>query len=138
VVIRGQKNLGRLNPPLPPHAAGWQTFPAERGAIVPATNNQAAGASFRYTLIPLSATVRATPAIPFSCFDPASGKYVDLTIPALPVTVLPGETTTADTALMAAENAGDSEAKPVLSKLAASPGWTAGGGLVPWQLHGWF
>ena len=137
VVIRGQKNLGRLNPPLPPHANGWQVFPAERGAILPADGNLEAGASFKYTLIPLSETVRATPAIPFSCFDPASGKYVDLTIPALPVTVLPGEAAAADTVLMTSENPAGDENKASLSKLSPSPGWAAGG-LVPWQLHGWF
>ena len=137
VVIRGQKNLNRLNPPLPPHAEGWQIFPAERGGILPAANGKEAGASFKYTLIPLTDTVRATPAIPFSCFDPASGKYVDLTIPSLPVTVLPGEAATADTALMVSENTTDAGKKSGLSKLASSPGRNTGG-LVPLQLRGWF
>ena len=45
-------------------------FPAERvgrpgGARMP-------GVSFRYTLIPLTDAVRTTPAIPFSCFNPAT------------------------------------------------------------------
>jgi hypothetical protein len=132
VVIRGRKNLNRLNPPTPPHADGWQIFPAERGGIVPAANNQEAGASFKYTLIPLTDTVRATPAIPFSCFDPASGKYVDLTIPAVALTVV-GEG-------LPVELRGYDEKYPAplkLSELATSAGKTAAS-LKPLQLQGWF
>jgi hypothetical protein len=138
VVIRGEKNLSLINPPLPPHAEGWQVFPAERSGIIPASATNLAGAGFKYTLIPLTDAVRATPAIPFSCFDPASGNYVDLTIPSLPVTVLAGETTVAmDTALMISENASYNEKKSGLSGLTLSQGRITGG-LVPLQLRGWF
>ena len=82
--------------------------------------------------------MRGTPLIPFSCFDPATGKYVDLSIPSLPVTVLAVETqTNADAALMLSKNSAEPEQKLGLSKLAAAPGWNAGG-LVPLQLRGWF
>ena len=136
VVIRGPNNLSRVNPPPPPRAAGWQIFPAERGGIIGGTNGP--GASFKYTLIPLTTTVSATPALPFSCFDPASGKYIDLTIPSLPVTVLASETpTNGDTALMLSENIGEPDRKNGLSQLATAPGWSAGG-LVPLQLRRWF
>jgi hypothetical protein len=138
VIIRGQKNLGRINPPPPPRAPGWQIFPAERGGIAAGTGTSNAGAIFKYTLIPLTDAVRATPAIPFSCFDPARGKYVDLTIPSLPVIVLPGETqTNADAALMLSENESEPEQKSGLSKPAQAPGWTAGS-LLPLQMRGWF
>ena len=43
-----------------------------------------------YTLIPLSEKAQATPAIPFSYFDPRREAYLDLTIPAQSVTVEPG------------------------------------------------
>jgi hypothetical protein len=138
VVTRGQQNLGRINPPLPPHAAGWQVFPAVRGALVPGTATRPPGASFKYTLIPLSGETRATPVIPFSCFDPARGQYVDLTIPSVPVTVLADRTlTNAEAALMLSENNSEPEKKTGLSRLASSCGHTAGG-LVPWQLRRWF
>jgi hypothetical protein len=138
VVIRGQKNLSRIVPPPPPHADGWQVFPAVRGAIIPASTNTEAGASFKYTLIPLVDSLRATPAIPFSCFDPVRGDYVDLTIPSLPVTVLPGENiANADAALMLSENSSEPDQKSGLGKLALSPGWAAGS-LVPLQMRGWF
>src|ERR1035437_4821520 len=138
VVIRGQKNLNRINPPLPPRADGWQIFPAVRGGIVAGAGPTNPGASFKYTLIPLTDEVRATPVIPFSCFDPAQGKYVNLTIPPLPVTVLANEMrTNAETSLMLSESASEPEPKSGLSKLAQSPGRTTGS-LVPLQLRGWF
>jgi hypothetical protein len=135
IVIRGGKNLGRINPPPPPRAEGWQSFPAERGGILGGAKGP--GASFRYTLIPLTDVGRATPAIPFSCFDPASGGYVDLTIPALPVTILAGGIqTNADMALMLSENNSEPGPSIGLSKLARTPGCT--GSLVPVQMRGWF
>ncbi len=136
IVIRSQENLNRINPPLPMAAEGWQIFSAERGGIAGGPNGP--GASFHYTLIPLTTAVRITPAIPFSCFDPERGQYVDLTIPSLPVTVLTGGiATNADSALLVSENIAKPESRTGLSKLAASPGCT-GGGLVPLQMRGWF
>jgi hypothetical protein len=136
IVIRGGKNLGRIVPPPPPRTEGWQIFPAARGGIVGGSNGP--GAIFQYTLIPLSDAARTTPEIPFSCFDPGRGQYIDLTIPSLPVTVLAGAMeTNADTTLVPSESAAGPEQKIGLSKLAAAPGWNTGG-LVPLQLRGWF
>jgi hypothetical protein len=136
VVIRGQKNLDRINPPLPPRAEGWQIFPAERAGIVSGANGP--GASFKYTLIPLTDAARATPAMPFSCFDPVRGKYLDLTIPPVPVTVVAnGTATNGEMSLMLSENTSEPEKETGLSKLAPAPGWTTDS-LVPLQMHGWF
>lgn len=138
LVVRGEKYLNRINPPPPPTAAGWQIFPAVRGAIVAGTATNRPGASFKYTLIPLSDKPHSTPTIPFSCFDPASGQYVDLTIAPLPVTVsADGTLTNAEAALMLSESALEPEKKTGLSQLAKTPGYTAGS-LVPLQLHAWF
>jgi hypothetical protein len=138
MVVRGQQNLDRINPPPPPRVQGWQIFPATRGAIVaePGTTNR--GVNFSYTLIPLTSAVQSTPAIPFSCFNPARGNYVDLTIPSLPLTVVSdGMMTNADQALMLVASSFESGPKSGLSKLAQTPGWTTGS-LVPLQLRGWF
>ena len=138
VVIRGEKYLNRLNPPPPPRAAGWQIFPATRAPIMAGTATNRPGASFKYALIPLSDEPHATPAIPFSCFDPASGQYVNLTLPPLPVTVLADRTlTNAEATLMLSESAAEPEKKMGLSQLAKTPGYTEGS-LVPVQLHAWF
>jgi hypothetical protein len=94
--------------------------------------------TFNYMLIPLTETARATPPIPFSCFDPKSGSYADLTIPSVPVTVKPGAVPTDFTALaQAASTAGEPEKELVLRGLAASRGRTAAS-LVPPQQRAWF
>lgn len=138
VVVRGPQYLNRISPPLPPTVEGWQIFPAERGGLIAGAGASGPGAIFKYTLIPLSAEVRATPAIPFSSFDPTRAQYVNLTIPPVPVSVMADETlTNADTALMLSGNASEPGKKPGLSGLAKTPGHTAGS-LVPLQLHAWF
>ena len=121
VVVHGPGGLNRLNPPPPPRVNDWQIIPAQNGGIV-------------YTLIPLTDEVKATPAIPFSCFDPASGKYINLTIPSVPVTVL-GEGLPLNLAVSDENTPGT--AVPQLSGLAATPG-TAAASLKPLQLRGWF
>lgn len=136
VVIRGGQNPARILPPPAPRDPDWQIFPAVRGPLVPGPAG--VGASFTYTLVPLTTNIVATPAIPFCCFDPARGKYVDLTIPPVPVTVLAnGTTAAADAALMLADNAAVPGKKSGLSRLAFSPGRTADS-LVPLQMRAWF
>jgi hypothetical protein len=138
VIIRGQQNLNRINPPPPPRSQGWQIFPAVRGGIVEEAGTTNRGAIFSYTLIPLTDEVSATPAIPFSCFDPMRAEYVDLTIRPVPITVVSNSLPMNEEAPIAlAENQAEPEMKLALSKLAQSPGRTAGS-LVPLQLRGWF
>src|SRR5262249_21238291 len=93
---------------------------------------------FNYTLIPLTEKARFTPAIPFSCFDPMRGVYTDLTIPSVPVTVLPG-LAPADLKILLEANSVNSEPEkePTLSGLATTPG-LATGSLVPVQQQAWF
>lgn len=137
VVIRGEKYLNRITAPRPPRVPGWQIFPAARGAIIAGTGTNLPGASFKYTLIPLTDQLRATPTIPFSCFDPAHGQYVNLAIPSMPVTVTPDVTLTNDAAaLMLGDRSAELEKKTGLSKLAPLPGRT--GSLMPWQRRAWF
>jgi hypothetical protein len=91
---------------------------------------------FQYTLVPLTDEVHTTPAIPFSYFDPVRSNYVDLTIPAVQVTVNAGQIP-ADFATLTKTNASaHDENEPVLSGLAVSPGWT--GTLAPLQTSPWF
>jgi hypothetical protein len=137
VVIRGQPNLDRITFPAPPHVPDWQIFPATREGLVAGMGTNHPGVRFAYTLIPLTDNLSATPAIPFSSFDPARGNYVDLTIPPVPITILPGEITNTDTALMLLENMPEPERKLSLSRLSATPGRRADS-LVPWQRHAWF
>jgi hypothetical protein len=121
IIFHGEGELTRLTPPAPPRSPDWQIIP---------DNPPDTG----YTLIPLTDEARATPAIPFSYFDPATAKYADLTIPPLPVTVV-GEGLPVQLPAMDGES--ESAAPLKLSGLAMMPGKTAGS-LKPLQLRGWF
>jgi hypothetical protein len=116
----GTGNANRLVPPPPPRLDDWQIIPDPDG-------------KFSYTLIPMTDHVTATPAIPFSTFNPQSGKYTDLTIPSVPVTVAPEKL---PERIPASDFAGTPPAAPALSGLADAPGRPAA--LKPLQLRGWF
>ena len=117
--FHGLGELTRFVPPAAPRSRDWQIMP---------DSPPASG----FTLIPRTDAVTRTPAIPFCSFDPATGKYCDLTIPALPLTVL-GDGL--PTQLAADEN--QTGPAPKLSGLAAAPG-PAAAGLKPLQLQGGF
>jgi hypothetical protein len=121
VTFHGEGDLTRFVPPAPPRSRDWQII-ADKP---PGTG---------YTLIPQTDEVRATPAIPFSYFDPVTAKYVDLTLPPLPITVI-GEGLPVQLPVF------DDESKSTvplrLSSLALTPGKTTNS-LKPLQLRGWF
>lgn len=161
ITNRGDGPLARLVAPPPPQAQAWQVFAASDFAppqpLAPPQpifrlgpdgrpvliNTAQPGAlqgvvTFTYTLIPLTEAARATPPIPFSCFDPKAGAYADLTIPSVPVTVKPGSMAGDFASLLQAGSAGgEPEKELVLSGLAASRGRTASS-LVPPQQQWWF
>ncbi len=152
---RGDGPLARLVSPPPPQVPDWQVFAANDFAPTqPLPPQQLAApvrpglpgqvgtldglATFNYTLVPLSESVRATPPIPFSYFDPKAGCYLDLTIPSVPVTVKPGVVPGDLASLMQSSPAGaELEQEPALSPLALSRGRTASS-LVPPQHQAWF
>jgi hypothetical protein len=138
IKIRGDGNLARLVPPQVPHTPDWQVFLAPGENTAPQILLAQGFVVCSYTLIPLTAKARSTPSFPFSVFDPDRGAYVDLTIPPIPVTVLPGTVSAADLrSVIRAEQTGEHLEKPsVLSGLAAFPGMA--GGLVPVQKRPWF
>jgi len=116
----GDGELTRWVPPMLPRSRDWQIIPDE-----PAETG--------FTLIPLTDDGRATPEIPYSSFDPATGQYVDLTVPPLPVTVL-GEGLPVQLAVTDEQGL---TAPVKLSGLAEAPGesvWS----LKPLQLRDWF
>jgi hypothetical protein len=121
VVFHGEGDLTRLVPPGTPRSPDW---------LFIADNPPDTGC----TLIPLTDEVRETPAIPFSYFDPATAKYVDLTIPPLPVTVV-GDSLPVQ--LPAFDDETKSAVPLKLSGLATTPGKMVGS-LKPLQLRGWF
>ncbi len=151
----GDAPLARLVAPRPPQGRDWQVLaandfapaqpvvrpippPARRfgGQVEPGSLQGVV--TFTYILIPLTAASHATPAIPFSCFDPKTGAYVDLTIPSVPVTVQPGSVPGDFAALLQASSAqGEPEKELTLSGLAPSRGRTVSS-LKPPQQRAWF
>ena len=138
VTIRGVGNIHRLVPPKLSWAKGWQVFAPVSGASTPAFDGQPGLASFSYTMIPLNNSVRATPEIPFSYFNPASGTYVDLTFPPVPVQVVGG----ADLPIVQSAPPPDTDEEDGEPELKFAEIMTAPGGttatLTPVQAHGWF
>ncbi len=72
--FHGYNEFARLVPPQPPASSDWQIVADEPPSV-------------GFTLVPLTDTVKSTPAIPFCSFDPETGRYCDLTIPPIPVEV---------------------------------------------------
>ena len=123
--------IAHLAMPAAPATPAWASYvttpPAPSGNSV----------TFTYTLIPQTDQTAATPEIPFSYFDPDLGRYVDLSIPAQPVKVLPGAGPANPPASAGARAAAAPEKKLSLSALAPGPGRTAAT-LRPLQERGWF
>ncbi|HEV2207223.1 MAG TPA: hypothetical protein VG167_00485 [Verrucomicrobiae bacterium] len=138
--VRGDanSNLPRLVAPPVPQLNDWQIFavPSEN---LPLPAIQAQGfASFTYALVPLSTSIRATPKIPFCCFNPERGSYVDLSIQPIPITVKPGPAGADLRALLRANAAAvQPEKELTLSGLDSAPGISAAT-LVPNQNQPWF
>lgn len=121
LTFHAEGELSRFVPPAAPLARDWEVI----ADPPPATS---------FTLVPLTDDLTATPAIPFSYFDPDLERYVDLTIPPVPVTVI-GQGLPLE---MAAQgDAGKAEATLKLGAPAPAPGATLSG-LKPLQLRGWF
>lgn len=139
VTFRGAETLKRVVAPPPPAVTNWQIIPAVAATAPRAPTNPAAGnfVTFSYSLIPLSENLTATPAIPFSYFDPERKIYVDLTIPPQPIKVIPGLATAAAQAFAQAAAATTNNVKLSLCGLAPAPGRVAAS-LIPLQLRGGF
>jgi hypothetical protein len=156
VLIRGTDNLQRLVAPPPPRVLNWQVYPGESvmtnllptltptgfvfqpgihgweafdrhtNASTKPVIQPGPAMEFTYTLVPLREEDRATPAIPFCYFDPDRRAYVDLTIPSLPITVLPGTGPTNELAwLRSLASDEPHENKPMFQGLAKTMGRTS-------------
>ncbi|HEX7652572.1 MAG TPA: hypothetical protein VF607_03635, partial [Verrucomicrobiae bacterium] len=119
--VVGSTNLVRFVPPTAPRSAEWQILSGRPGENV-------------FTLIPLTEEATRTPVIPFSSFDYFAGRYEDLTIPAIPVTVIGDGLPMKLPALE-----GEDQATKIrsLSDPQAQPGASAAN-LQPWQLRAGF
>jgi len=120
VSFHGEGELSRFVPPEAPRSRDWQII-----AAPPPSSS--------FTLIPLSDESQQTPAIPFCYFDPAIGKFVDLTILPQPITVV-GESLPAE--LATGQDTPEAGVPTKLTAMAPSPGVSIGA-LKPLQLQAW-
>jgi hypothetical protein len=129
VTFHSPANLTRFVAPPAPLPPDWQvSSPVTIGIspmapVLPGSPPTENSVSFVYPMVPLTNSVKATPPIPFTYFDPERGAYVDLTIPSVPITVVSGATTVDAATLMAADRATAAEEKKLtMSDLANAPG----------------
>lgn len=130
VTFHSDNAVVHLGMPDAPSAPAWEAFsagpPQEAGNSV----------TFTYTMIPQTEMTAATPEIPFSYFDPDLGQYVDLSIPAMPVKVLPGPSesvTNGPDAMAGIEPEKKLSLKPPVPAMGRTTNT-----LVPLQERGWF
>lgn len=135
ISLTGEGNLSGVSAPdVPAESPDWQIFKPTTDLDAP--NDEAAPLlatkTFTFTLIPKKTGVRATPALPFSYFDPVAAKFVDVSVPPQAVKVKAGTEAPAVAAAKPEEKAPEvaepKTAKPIepaLTGLAESPGmWT--------------
>ena len=94
IAMVGEGNLEGVAAPEMDASGGWQIYkPTSEYQPDPEDHHSGRGAKiFTYTLIPGRAGLKATPAMPFSYFDPERRAFVDITVPPLPITVKPSST----------------------------------------------
>ncbi len=143
ITIRCAGEIGHIPPPPQPNVPGWQTFPPVPDNPPSDVPQYRSFESFNYTLIPMSADFKATPAIPFSYFDPASKAYVDLTVPPMPINVAPAPLATTPAAPLpvvshvATNDSSTDEKELSLAGLSPAPGARVST-LAPLQQRPWF
>ena len=144
VAMAGEGNLEGVAAPEMDASGGWQIYkPTSEFQPDPEDHTTARGSkTFTYTLIPGRAGMKATPAIPFSYFDPERRAFVDITIPPLPISVkasnTAGAVAPAETAKGEPPRADETPrtAEPVMTGLDENAGrWTHSPGP---PLRGWW
>jgi hypothetical protein len=138
VTVHGDTNLLRVIAPPPPSVQDWEIFAGNSNSPAPQMVQARHFFTFDYTLIPLRGELKNTPPIPFSYYDPQEGKYEDLSIPSVTISV-DSEPAAAGAATLAQKSSDQpaSEPEPVLSGLASKPGRGAND-LRPLQRNPWF
>lgn len=136
VQVRGDGNIARLVPPDPPRSKQWQGFAAPLDPVPAQIQHMQGAIAFHFHFIPLSDEVKATPAIPYSFFNPYTESYVNLTIPPVPITVEPGGPAAAPIAEDGSEPQGEVETL-AFADVVAEPG-PRGSSLTPVQERAWF
>ncbi len=85
--IEGSGNFDRFEAPDPEDSTGWRTYTPEEDFAPTDRYRYQGRMTYNYVIIPRDESVTETPRIAFNYFNPDTEKYVELTVPALPVTI---------------------------------------------------
>jgi len=126
--VTGSGNFDRVDSPMLEHLDHWRTYPPTP-SFKPSDSIGYTGAkTFEQPLIARVVGHQDLPALRFSYFDPAAGRYVTVSAPALAVTIAPAvggaapaSVVAAATAVPAAARAGADAALPVAQGAAPLP-----------------
>lgn len=138
--IQGEGNFQYIAPPKNPRVPGWQIQSLSVDPTIVYVNAAATAARrmFKYTLIPLDDRASRTPPILFASFNPKTQKYEDLTIPSVPIHVLPAPPGTVMPVVPPEEPEESQEPEePALSTIVEAMGSPAAS-LRPLQQRPWF
>ncbi|MGE9296142.1 MAG: BatD family protein [Puniceicoccales bacterium] len=89
LVVRGQGNFDRMQPPVLATSDSWRDYEPETAFRAADATGYTGVKTFEYTIIPRDAGDLETPEIAFNFFNPDTAKYVELPIPGEAVTVRP-------------------------------------------------
>jgi hypothetical protein len=135
VNVRGDGNIARIVPPDPPRNKQWQGFAAPLDPVPAQIQHMQGAIAFHYHFIPVSDEATATPAIPYSFFNPYTESFVNLTIPSVPITVEPAGPAAAPISEDESEPQGEVETL-TFADIVSEPGLR--GSLTPVQERAWF
>ncbi len=89
-VVSGSGNFGLVSDVPLPESATWKAYAARASFEATDKSGYEGRKTFERSVIPTQADVQTLPALSFTYFDPASGRYVRKTAPAIEVAVEPG------------------------------------------------
>lgn len=95
VTISGTGNFDRVEPPSFPDSANWKTYSPSAAFTAQQGRAHAGSKVFERAIVAKNDGVTEIPALAFSYFDPATGKYVTLESAAIPITIHGKAATTA-------------------------------------------
>jgi len=120
LVVRGQGNFGRLEPPPILPSDEWRDYEPESSFKAADDMGYTGVKTFEYTIIPRDPGDYETPGIAFNFFNPDTAKYVELAIPGEEVTVAPNPNAKRPAPVVA--KGGASRRGPQLLPIANAPG----------------
>jgi len=109
ITISGEGNFDRISPPEIPEWENWRVYPPKISFEAGDTIGYSGKKSFEFILIPQSEKITEIPAIAYSTFNPADGKYRTTELEARPVEVKPSDKPVESTPMSFSVGAADNE-----------------------------